>query len=467
MPRGTRIALALVLLAALARSVAWIAAMPPWQGPDEPDRYAYVERLANGDFPPLQLGQDTRFSAALASSIQATGLEQFRSRSGNRPFTPALRAALGEEAPDQSQDGVGAATANPYPPGYFAAVLPLYELPFLHTATARLYAIRVGSAIMTLIAIAMTFLALRIATGRDRLALGGAYLLSLEPMLSQASAIANADVFLTMATAGFLYACLRFREGARRGWTGVLVWGVLVCLAKPTGPWAAVALGAPLVLWPRIQQLRRSSRIAVAAGTVLALVVSAGVLYRPSVRSLDPVTSVRYSLSYLWQFYLPRLPFMGADPFQGPLYGGNPPVWSIWIVTGVGFFGWLTGALPEWCYQLAAVSILAAVAAAIWFRFSGRGVSGPRPVAAACLAGCAIYVLCLHAAEATSLLTGAGAIMQGRYLLPALPFALVALLQAFARASVRRGELALLALCAVWTLIQVESLERVVWLYAT
>jgi hypothetical protein len=425
MPRGTRIALALVLLAALARSVAWIAAMPPWQGPDEPDRYAYVERLAHGDFPPLQLGQDTRFSAALSSSIQATGLEQFRARSGNRPFTPALRAALGEEVPDQSQDGVGAATANPYPPGYFAAVLPLYELPFLHTATARLYAIRVGSAIMTLIAIAMTFLALRIATGRDRLALGGAYLLSLEPMLTQASAIANADVFLM------------------------------------------IALGAPLVLWPRVQHLRRWSRVAVAAGVVLALVVSAGVLYRPSVRSVDPVTSVRYSLSYLWQFYFPRLPFMDADPFQGPLYGGSAPVWSIWVVTGVGFFGWLTGALPEWCYQLAAVSIVVAVAVAVWFRRSGRSVSGPRPVAAACLAGCAIYVLCLHAAEATSLLTGAGAIMQGRYLLPALPFALVALLQAFARVSVRRGELALLALCAVWTLIQVESLERVVWLYAT
>ncbi|MDX6629374.1 MAG: putative rane protein, partial [Gaiellales bacterium] len=37
----------LIVLAALVRGLVWAAALPAWQGPDEPAHFSYIQRIAN------------------------------------------------------------------------------------------------------------------------------------------------------------------------------------------------------------------------------------------------------------------------------------------------------------------------------------------------------------------------------------------------------------------------------------
>ena len=88
-------------------------------------------------------------------------------------------------------------------------------LPFLHTDTERLYAVRSVSAVMGAIAVWLVFLLLLEAGVAPLIALLGAIAYPLLPMVSQASAICNPDVLLMAALAGLARSLLVLC----RGWT--------------------------------------------------------------------------------------------------------------------------------------------------------------------------------------------------------------------------------------------------------
>ena len=60
-----------------------------------------------------------------------------------------------------------------------------------------------------------------------------------------------------------------------------------------------------------------------------------------------PVTSLRYGISYLWQFYFPPLRSWTASTAAYHAFGSLPS-WRVWVETGTGFFGWLTTPMPSW-----------------------------------------------------------------------------------------------------------------------
>src|SRR5262249_28376892 len=51
-------------------------------------------------------------------------------------------------------------------------------------------------------------------------------------------------------------------------------------------------------------------------------------------------------LSYIWQFYLPRLPGMATD------FPGLSPIHQIWFDRSVGLYGWLDTSFPVWVENL-------------------------------------------------------------------------------------------------------------------
>ncbi|HST56633.1 MAG TPA: DUF2142 domain-containing protein [Solirubrobacteraceae bacterium] len=59
--------------------------------------------------------------------------------------------------------------------------------------------------------------------------------------------------------------------------------------------------------------------------------------------------SLLSEVSFIWQFYLPRLPGMAVD-FPGILTTRN-----IWFNWGVGLYGWLDTVFPPWVYTLALI----------------------------------------------------------------------------------------------------------------
>ena len=138
------------------------------------------------------------------------------------------------------------------------------------------------------------------------------------PMFTQSSAIANPDILLSVTLAGLAASLLRARvDPTRRRLLFAGMWVLLAALAKPIGgPAALVMLIALFGIRPWGTTWRRRLGVGVAlVGALAVSYVAEAVVGNLSLRG--PYTAIslaRFSLSYLWQFYLPRLPFMVPAP---------------------------------------------------------------------------------------------------------------------------------------------------------
>jgi len=477
MSRRVWLILALIVLATVLRAVVWIGLLPAWQGPDEGAHFAFVERLANWSYPNRNDPHDHP-SAALAASWAHTASADFQHRTARRPLSPALRRALPPEPPDLSQDAPGALYESGYPPLYYATLVPLYRLPGLHTSTSRLYAVRVGSALLGGLLVLVSFFLIRELVADDVLALAGAALVGLPPMISQASAICNPDIALAVASTALALAALRI---ASRGFTwrrmiAVAVLAAATAETKVFGPPAALVIAGPLLVLPLLS--RRTRHPLLAAWTVV--VVGAVGVFLLSLEHFGQLsaTSLRFSPTYLWQFYLPRLPFMSVVFPSGSPLSDPVPAWWIWGRTGVGCFGWISAPLAAEFVVLGIVTAAAAtLAATVALVLRRRVVPRERLVlVGSCAVAVVLFVLALHAAEAGTMLgargtdpavTFYGRLLQGRYLIPIVPLAIAVVLAGLSEWSRRAALAGAGLLLASWFVISIAGLDTVLRFYAT
>ena len=212
---------------------------------------------------------------------------------------------------------------------------------------------------------------------------------------------------------------------------------ILMPLMKASGyalyPAALVGLGA--MLW-RLRGERRWVRPAAALGATtggafLAWLLLSSTFHRsavttpgggaPGSKSLALHHPLEFA-SYLWQVFLPKLPFM-TDWW--PTYSW--PFFDLWIVRGFGAFGWYAMTFPDWVYWVIASVVLlvgASAVALLWRRRSAlRRRVGPVVVLALVIAG---VIGGVHA-YFTPLVPHGGLSEQGRYAFPAITaFAAVA-----------------------------------------
>jgi 4-amino-4-deoxy-L-arabinose transferase-like glycosyltransferase len=266
--------------------------------------------------------------------------------------------------------------------------------------------------------------------GRRRpLQLTAAAIPALTPMPAFISASVGPDglLFATWTLALWLGARLLKRgltpaRGlAFMGVVGVACWVKATSYALLPGALAAFALA----LWrTRAFGLSRSLRLAVPGAAALVAivggwVVTARVLARPASEQLTNVATAsglqpRELGSYLWQFYLPRLPFM--QEFFASL-NMTIPVYDTALKGTWARFGWLEIVFPEpvyWLLSAVTLAVIGGAVVALWRvrRTLDRAVFGFFAlVALTLLAG-------LHWQEYRLVLAGAGPFMQGRYLLP-------------------------------------------------
>jgi 4-amino-4-deoxy-L-arabinose transferase-like glycosyltransferase len=448
---------ALIGLFTFAICVAWIVALPPWQGPDEPAHYAYIERLSHGAYPRHD-GTTVRFSAALGTSV-VRSIESFRTGQ-DRPLTADSERVLIRPEPDGlSTEGRTAITATTYPPLYYLLVLPFYEIGG-DRATDRLYAVRVGSAVMASVFAVLTALLVFDATRKRRLALAAGMLAALPPMLGQTGALVSPDVLMCAATAWSILAIWRVRQERTRGRVAAVVIALaVVALSKPVGPAVAGALltaffGRELV---RRVSRRRSHTIAGYAAIVAVLALAAWKQYAPALLSEHPLAGTRLALSYAWQFYLPKLPFM--DPvFQDSVLTQPLPVWGTLVRTGVGYFGWISAPMPEWSY----IAVVLGTAVAMSIPIVALRRRAFTAATTECLIFIVLLLLIFHAAEYSVYSSTRETILQGRYLLPAIPAALLVFMVPLAQSPRRTQTAAIGIALATWTLAAVVGLSSAV-----
>jgi hypothetical protein len=420
-------------LVACINALCWSILSPPFQVPEEPAHFAYVQQLA-------ETGQLPAGSAEEYSPEEEVTLEdlhhqyiQFVPSQGTISSVVQEQRLERDLAQPLSRTGPGdAGRAASEPPLYYALETIPYELGSAGTLLDQLELMRVLSALFGGLAALFAFLFVRETLPRDPWAwtVGGLGV-SLAPLLGFMSGAVNPDALLFAVAAALFYLLARaFRRGLTLKLAAVI--GSVTAVGFLT-KLNFLGLAPGVILGVIVTALRTSSksRRAGAMAITLAIAASPALLYiafksSASLASLDFVSgaasnatqsgSVLREVSYIWQLYLPRLPGMTS------YFPGLSTTRQLWFDGLVGMYGWADTLFPGWVYGVALVP--AALLACLCLRalVAGQAVMRSRKAE-----------LCVYAIMTVGVLTlvGIGSYANGsngpfwepRYLLPMIPLA--------------------------------------------
>jgi hypothetical protein len=376
--RGSRRAALLCALVAVLNALTWSLLVPPFQVPDEESHTGYVQYLAEtGKVPkPGFIGYSDEENRLL-TLLDFGGVVGVKDNLP--PHGPAVDARLRAlEASHPNRVGGGdPAGAVVYPPTFYA----LESIPYLlspgDSLLDRLVWMRVVCALLAGLTVGLTFRFLReLLPAHPWAWTTGALALAFFPMFGFISGGVQNDAGLYACAAALFWAMTRvLRNGLTplRGFAvgGTLVLGVLIKFTM-IGLAPAAAAAILVALW----RDRRAGRplpwagVGISAAAVAVPLAAYAALSHwvwdrplsgplrashPAVPHPDPAT-ITGQLSYAWELWLPRLPFMD-DKF--PML---TPVWDTWYRGGIGRFGWLDYGFPEWV-AIALLPVLVAVVA--------------------------------------------------------------------------------------------------------
>ncbi len=459
----------------------WALLVPPWQAPDEATHFAYAQSLAERFALP---GGENRltFSSEQRMANLATGAGALEFRAGqirpnwsSRDYAGYLAAV--RRAPSRSNGG-GANPESYDPPLFYLYSDLAYWAAYGGNIFDRYYAMRIWGIGLLVLTVVATWLLIGELLGPRRLPqLAGAALVGLLPTETFISTSVNPDALMIPLWTLALWLGTRvIRHGARPLDTVSLLGVTAAAVLTQPISYALVPAALLAVILGLISCRREGRRArvgpAAAAGVVCAAPVIAWIAARthgnPTLAQVGAAAgqrshpfSVRQFLSYVWQFYLPRLPWMTRLRVTPGL-----SVYNVWVREGWGTFGWLDVPMPSWVY--AAVGSLTALIAVL----SGAIISTFRDrlrwqlIAFFGLALAAL-LLGLHLTEYRSLINNQGAFLQGRYLLPVVGLFGVAAALVVSRLPRRWQGPACATLVPTMLLLQVLALATVARTYYT
>jgi 4-amino-4-deoxy-L-arabinose transferase-like glycosyltransferase len=436
-PRAAR----LCAIVGVLNAACWSLISPPFQVPDEPSHFAYAQLLYESHS--LPTSEFTDWSEQETVALTQLHHSAVRFHAEVLPIaTEAEQRELAAEVArplDRVGEG-GAGVAHSEPPLYYA----LQSIPLALSSSGsildQLELMRLLSALFAGLTAMFAYLFVREALPRMRWAWSiGGLGVACAPLLGFMSGAVNPDaMFYAVSTAGFF----ALARGFRRGLTlrlaacigGVIALGLLTKL-NFIGETPGMILGL-LVLGARRARAARRDAIR-ATGVGLAIAVAPGVLYMldnllrgrallgSAVQLQSPNGghgSLGTELSYIWQFYLPRLPGMGTD------FHGLTPWHALWFDRWVGLYGWLDTPMPLWLDNVALGLVAAGVVLAVCAVLNLG--SGRRRVSAARLTELGVYVVIavgllvlIGAASYLEFPTQAGRYGEPRYMLPLIALA--------------------------------------------
>lgn len=414
--------LIIVIMIAVVQSAVYIAVVPPWGAPDEPQHFAYIRHLWSGS--PKQ-GTEAIEKEILASMDRH---DWYRQNGYDRPQKPPQRL---RDVPFFSVNGI--------PIGYHPA--PYYQInsyalqSLVHLSLEeQLYFARGLSAIMGMIVVMLAFLTARTAFPNDPgIVMTVSAFVVLLPQRAFISGTVNNDnlAVLVASLAFFLSVSLFVRPQAGRNLLLLLSTCALLPGSKGTAltvlPAAIVGLlTAALAFLKRSLSVRHARMLglvatltfmAVVAGVVVSAIIKPQtmVLWGSPVRYAGPLQGLSYILD-------------GAhyQPQHLEAYGRSLSVLteSFWAR-----FGWMQVMLPSvWASIVSALTMLSLVGAArfiIAHRSDSAGSVSDVAVFTVLVSGI-VVLIGFGAAFLVRLTPVLSGLPQGRYALPVLiPFAIV------------------------------------------
>jgi hypothetical protein len=360
----------LCALVAIMSAVCWSVITPPFEAPDEPAHFAYVQQLAEtGSLPSVNGGN---YSQAQEAAERGLLIEKVLWHpEAHTVSTPAQQKALEEylALPLARTDGGNAGVATSEPPLYYALQVIPYDIGSFGNVLDSLALMRLLSVLMAGFTAFFIYLFTREALPGAPWAWTVAGLsAALAPLLGFMSGIVNPDSMLYAVSAATFFCLARgFRAGLTPrltiGLGAVVALGILTKV-NYVGLLPGVIVGA-IVLVVRARRSGPLPRrfysslliaLAIPALPIAAYVVknlAAGQAPLGLISSAVSLTSAKESLlgelRYIWEFYLPRLPGMKNE------FNGIMTTRDIWFDRSVGLYGWLDTTFAPWVDNLALI----------------------------------------------------------------------------------------------------------------
>lgn len=437
-PRAARVCALIACLSAAC----WSVITPPFEAPDEPAHFAYVQQLAEtGHLPSSNAGAYSQAEEATMNGLLMSSV--LWHPEGHTVATQAQQKRLEEYlalplSRTSATNDAGVATSEP-PLYYTLQVLP-YDIGASGTLLDSIAMMRLLSALMAGFTALFAYMFVREALPGVRWAWTvGGLSVALAPLLGFMSGVINPDSMLYAVSAATFYLLAR---GFRRGLTPRLLVALsavvttgLLTKVNYLGLLPGVIVGA-IVLIVRARRVRPLPRhfyasllLALAIPAIpLAAYIAKNLLSHKAglglVSSAIGLTGAKESLvgeiRYMWELYLPRLPWMKDEFF------GVSPLRDIWFNRFVGLYGWLDVLFAPWVYTVALFP--AGLIAMLMARslFTDRAALRRRAGELLVYALMALGLMALLSADSYLNKSAEGAgWAQPRYLMPLIPLAAV------------------------------------------
>ena len=417
---------------ACVNAACWSLLSPPFQTPDEPSHFAYVQYLAEARRLPLgaEVGYSPQENVVLRD-LDQSGVAYMPSAQTISSRAQQQRLEHDLALPLSARGAGDTGTSANEPPLYYVLETVPYELGSGGTLLDRLELMRLLSALFAGVTAMFAFLFVRETLPEVGWAwtVGGLGV-ALAPLLGFMSGAVNPDAMLTAVSAVLFYLLARaFRRGLTLGLAIAI--GAAMAIGSLTklnflGLFPGAAIG---LLLAALRPAPKARHVGYAAfGLVLA--VSPALVYlafKPltTSTSLSLVSNsaggaargdVLSEISYVWQLFLPRLP--GSVSY----FPGLSTPRQLWFNGFVGVYGWADTTFPGWVYDIALVP--AGLLALLCMRafVAGRAVLGSRlPELVVYLVMAAGVMAMVGAASYTSdVIRHEGPFYSPRYLLPML-----------------------------------------------
>ncbi len=419
-------------------AVAWLSAaswgivMAPFQVPDEPAHFAYVQRLAEtGGLPTSSSVQYAPEEIVTLTDLDHNEVRDnaLRGTISTAAQQQTLERYLAQPIPRVGSGGAGVAATQP--PLYYALQAIPYGLASGGNLLERLALMKLLSAAMAALTAFFAYLFLREALPAAPWAWTvGALGVALFPLLGFMSGAVNPDSGLAAVSAALFYLLARaFRRGLSPG-LGVAIGAVTAVgfLTKLNFLGLVPGLALALVVLTRRTAQSRGRHTAyrslalcagIAASPVLLYAVVNLFSNHPGlglasigIQQTGKQGSIFKEIGYIWQFYMPRLPGMAND-FPGLSSS------RLWFNRSVGLYGWLDTTFPSWVYNVALVPAVAIAALCASGLVASRSAVRGRGWELATYAVLSVGLLGLVGADSYLEFPGrAGGYTEPRYLLP-------------------------------------------------
>jgi hypothetical protein len=367
-------------IVAVGNAWVWALVTPPFQAPDEGVHIGYSEYLAESGKPPRRFARPITSLSVYSEEYTEIYNGLPFSPEGDPSWSPGLDHRLRErlDQPLEQEEELGAGTAATYPPAYYAYEAVAARMGRWLDPLDRLFLLRAWSALLAGLTVTCTFLFVREVLPRAPWAWTvGALAVAFQPVFSFLSGGVNNDGLLYLAGAALLAFIARgFRRGlSLRVGVGMGLATAVGLLTKPTMMGLTPALTLALVVMLVRDHQRRRAAVAAGAGLAIPVGLVGGwlaldiSLFNRSASAMTgglvsdrvaAATSISGQLTYLWQFYLPRLPFMEPQ-FTGWTY----PIWHVYIQGFIGRFGWFEYDFPTWVSVIGLIALAGIAALAV------------------------------------------------------------------------------------------------------